>query len=100
MPGPLAHVGMVALCPHGGMVMEVPSAPRVLLSGMPTATLADQYPIVACVFNVAGAPHPCIRVQWLVPAGAFFVTCVSCAAARATVSASASVSTKSSSAAL
>ncbi len=68
MPGPLAHVGMVALCPHGGTVMEVPSAPRVLLSGMPAATLADQYLIVACVFNVAGAPHPCIRVQWLAPA--------------------------------
>jgi len=68
MPGPLAHVGMVALCPHGGLVMEVPSAPRVLLGGMPAATLADQYPIVACVLNVAGAPHPCIRVQWLVPA--------------------------------
>ena len=68
MPGPLAHVGMVALCPHGGMVMEVPSAPRVLLSGMPAATLADQYPIVACIFNAAGAPHPCIRVQWLAPA--------------------------------
>jgi len=68
MPGLMAHVGMVALCPHGGMVVEVPSAPRVLVSGVPAATLADQYPIVGCVFNVAGAPHPCVRVQWLVPA--------------------------------
>lgn len=68
MPGPLAHVGMVALCPHGGMVTEIPSAPRVLLSGMPVATMADQYLIAGCVLNVAGAPHPCVRVQWLVPA--------------------------------
>lgn len=68
MPGPLAHVGMVALCPHAGPVLEVPAGPRVLLSGQPVATLADQYPIVGCVFNVAGAPHPCVRVQWLVPA--------------------------------
>lgn len=68
MPGPLAHVGAMALCPHGGQVVEIPSAPRVLLSGMPAATMADQYVIVGCVFNIAGAPHPCVRVQWLVPA--------------------------------
>jgi hypothetical protein len=59
---------MVALCPHGGIVTEVPAAPRVLLSGMPAATLADQYVIAGCVLNVLGAPHPCVRVQWLVPA--------------------------------
>jgi hypothetical protein len=35
---------------------------------MPAATLADQYLIAGCVFNVSGAPHPCVRVQWLVPA--------------------------------
>jgi hypothetical protein len=35
---------------------------------MPAATLADQYLIAGCVFNVLGAPHPCVRVQWLVPA--------------------------------
>jgi hypothetical protein len=35
---------------------------------MPAATMADQYLIAGCVFNVAGAPHPCVRVQWLVPA--------------------------------
>jgi hypothetical protein len=68
MPGPLAHVGMVAVCPHGGLITDVPSAPRVLVSGMPVATLADQYLIAGCVFNVAGAPHPCMRVQWLAPA--------------------------------
>jgi hypothetical protein len=68
MPGPLAHVGAVAMCPHGGMVLEIPSAPRVLVSGMPVATMADQYLVVGCVFNIAGAPHPCIRVQWVVPA--------------------------------
>ncbi|HEX9893373.1 MAG TPA: hypothetical protein VGA78_05585 [Gemmatimonadales bacterium] len=68
MPTPVAHVGAVALCPHGGPVTEIPATPRVLLSGMPAATMADQYLIAGCVFNVAGAPHPCVRVQWLVPA--------------------------------
>jgi hypothetical protein len=68
MPAPIVHVGAVTLCPHGGGVTEVPSAPRVLLSGMPAATMADQYLVAGCAFNVAGAPHPCVRVQWLVPA--------------------------------
>jgi hypothetical protein len=50
------------------MVTEVPSAPRVLLGGMPVATIADQYLIAGCLLNVASVPHPCVRVQWLVPA--------------------------------
>jgi hypothetical protein len=68
MPGPLVHVGAVALCPHAGMVTEIPAAPRVFVSGMPVASLLDQYVVIGCPLNVAGAPHPCVRVQWLVPA--------------------------------
>jgi uncharacterized Zn-binding protein involved in type VI secretion len=69
MPGFLFHVGASAICPHAGQVMVVPSAPRVLVSGMPVATLGDFYPIAACVFTVPpGKPQPCIKVQWLVPA--------------------------------
>jgi hypothetical protein len=68
MPTPLAHAGAVAQCPHGGAVTFIPSAPRVLVSGMPVATLPDAAPVAGCAFNVSGAPHPCLRVQWLVPA--------------------------------
>jgi hypothetical protein len=69
MPGPMFHVGGSAICPHGGQVTVVPGSPRVLLSGMPAATIADTFPIVGCVFTVPpGKPQPCIRVQWLVPA--------------------------------
>jgi hypothetical protein len=46
----------------------VTSNSRVLLSGMPAATLADNYLIAGCAFNVAGKPQPCMRVQWLTPA--------------------------------
>jgi hypothetical protein len=67
MPAPVVHVGAVTLCPHGGPVTEIPSAPRVLLSGMPAATMADQYLVAGCAFS-PGAPHPCVRVQWVVPA--------------------------------
>jgi len=68
VPGALSHVGAMARCPHGGVITEIPSAPRVFLSGMAAATVGDQYTIVGCAFNVGGAPHPCVRVQWLVPA--------------------------------
>ena len=73
MPGPLMHVGAAALCPHGAPVNVVSTNARVLVSGMPVATLADQYLIAGCPFNVSGAPSPCVRVQWLVPAARVLV---------------------------
>ena len=68
MPGPIYHVGAVAICPHGGQVTTISSNARVTVSGMPIATIADQSLVAACAFNVSGAPMPCVRVQWLVPA--------------------------------
>ncbi|MCU1348999.1 MAG: hypothetical protein JWO56_2029 [Acidobacteria bacterium] len=74
MPGPLYHAGAVAICPHGGQVTVIPSAPRVLVSGMPVATMSDTTLVAACVFTVPpGKPQPCIRVQWLVPAARVLV---------------------------
>jgi hypothetical protein len=67
MPGPLFHVGAIALCPHGGQVMTVPGSPRVLVSGMPVATMADQYLVAGCAFTIP-PPQPCLQVQWLTPA--------------------------------
>lgn len=68
MPGLLFHVGAAAMCPHAGQVSTISSNTRVLVSGMPVATLADTYLVAGCPLNVAGAPHPCVKVQWLVPA--------------------------------
>jgi hypothetical protein len=68
MPGFLYQVGATAMCPHAGQVTAIASSPRVLLGGQPATTLADQFVIAGCSFNVSGAPHPCVKVQWLVPA--------------------------------
>ena len=69
MPGPLFHVGAVAICPHGGQMSVVSGNTRVLVSGQPVATMADQYLIAGCAFTVPpGKPQPCIRAQWLTPA--------------------------------
>jgi uncharacterized Zn-binding protein involved in type VI secretion len=74
MPGLLFHVGGSAICPHAGQITVVPGSPRVLVSGMPAATLGDFYPIAACVFTVPpGKPQPCIKVQWLVTAVRVFI---------------------------
>jgi hypothetical protein len=69
MPGSVVHVGATAICPHGGQVSVTPGSPRVQVSGMPVATLADAYPVAGCAFTVPpGKPQPCAQVRWLVPA--------------------------------
>lgn len=69
MPGPLFHVGASAICPHGGQVTVISSNTRVLVSGMPVATLGDQYVVAGCAFTVPpGKPQPCVKALWLVPA--------------------------------
>jgi hypothetical protein len=69
MPGPLFHVGAAAICPHGGQVTVISSNSRVLVGGMPVATMGDTYVVAGCAFTVPpGKPQPCVKVQWLVPA--------------------------------
>jgi hypothetical protein len=68
MPGPIYHVGNTAVCPHGGQAQDVPSTPRVTVMGQPIGLMPDQYLIAGCAFNIGGAPHPCVRIQWLQPA--------------------------------
>ena len=68
MPGFLYNVGTSAMCPHGGQVTAIASSPRVTLGGTPATTTADTFVVAGCAFNVGGSPHPCVKVQWLVPA--------------------------------
>lgn len=73
MPGPLVHVGAVGFCPHGGALTVISTNTRVLVNGMPVATIADQFMIAGCVFTVGPKPQPCLTVQWLVPAARVMV---------------------------
>lgn len=72
MPGPVLHVGAVVTCPHGIPAQVVPGSPRVLLSGMPAATMADTFPVAGCPFQIpvgpGTKPSPCIQLRWTVPA--------------------------------
>lgn len=68
MPGPLLTAGSVILCSHGGSAQATAPNPRVMLSGQPVVTQAAPHMVVGCVFNVSGAPSPCITATWTVGA--------------------------------
>src|SRR3954469_3101417 len=62
------HVGASAMCPHGGQVTAIPTSPRVTVGGQPVTTMSDRPLIAGCAFSTPAGPHPCIKVQWLMPA--------------------------------
>jgi hypothetical protein len=69
MPGFLVHVGASLTCTHAAPVNIVSSNTRVLVSGMPVATLADAFLVAGCPFTIPGPkPQPCVKVQWVTPA--------------------------------
>ncbi|MDQ1287763.1 MAG: hypothetical protein QG622_1328 [Actinomycetota bacterium] len=72
MPGPILHAGSGLTCPHGVPAQVTPGSPRVLVSGMPVATMTDTYPVTGCPFQIpvgAGTkPSPCLQIRWTVPA--------------------------------
>jgi hypothetical protein len=56
------------MCPHGGTVRTVPANAHVTLGGAQIVLATDTFPIGGCAFNISGAPHPCVQVQWIVSA--------------------------------
>ena len=66
------HVGAVFTCPHAGTGQTISTNTRVLVNGMPVATMVDQFVIAGCPFQIpvgAGTkPQPCVKVLWAVPA--------------------------------
>ncbi len=76
MPGPIAHVGAQATCPHGGQA-TITSTSRVLLSGQPMATIAAPSTVTGCAFQISTPggpkPQPCVLAQWTVGATRVFV---------------------------
>lgn len=65
----LQHVGLTALCPHGGNVTVISTNTRVKASGQHIAVLGDTFIIAGCPFMIpSGNPQPCTAIQWLAPA--------------------------------
>ncbi len=68
MPAYLLDAGTSIMCPHGGSGAPSPRSVRAKLGGKPPLLADDLVTIAGCAFNVSGAPSPCLRVQWLMPA--------------------------------
>lgn len=68
MPAPILHVGATVLCSHGGQAAPTAPNPRVLVSGMPVATIAAPYVVAGCAFAPPAGNGPCVTAQWVVGA--------------------------------
>ncbi len=62
MPGPLLHQGAVVLCAHAGQAQPLVPNPRVLVSGMPTLTIAAPFAVAGCALPPP-AGGPCLTAQ-------------------------------------
>src|SRR3984957_2834546 len=69
MPAPILHVGATVMCAHGGQALPTVPSPRVLVSGMPIATIAAPYVVAGCAFVPPAGNGPCVTGQWTVGAG-------------------------------
>lgn len=56
------------LCAHGGQAIPTVPSARVLVSGMPIATIAAPYTVAGCAFVPPGGNGPCVTGQWVVGA--------------------------------
>ena len=68
MPGPILHLGATVLCAHGGQAVPTVPSPRVMVSGIPIATIAAPYSIAGCAFVPPAGNGPCVTAQWVVGA--------------------------------
>lgn len=66
--GQLLNTSSVMMCPHGGSVSAISSNARTKADGAFVVRPSDTFMIAGCPLNVSGAPHPCMRVQWVTPA--------------------------------
>ena len=64
MAGFLLHQGAVVMCAHGGQAMPTVPNPRVLVMGMPTATIAGPWVVAGCPLVPPPLP-PCVTAQWV-----------------------------------
>lgn len=72
MSGNLVTVASSLICTHGAPVTVAPGNARVRAGGAPVATLADQFTVAGCPFQIpigtGTKPQPCVTVRWIAPA--------------------------------
>lgn len=65
MPGFLLHVGAQVTCMHSGQAQPTVPNLRVTVNGQKTVTATAPYTVAGCIFNVSGAPSPCVTAKWV-----------------------------------
>src|SRR5260370_15353043 len=65
MAGFLLHQGATVMCLHGGQATPPVPNPRVLVMGMPTASIATPWLVAGCP-GIPPAVPPCVTGQWVV----------------------------------
>src|SRR6266545_8377078 len=68
MAAPILTQAARIMCLHGGQATVVPQNMTVQIMGSPVLVLTDVFMIIGCPFNIAGAPAPCVNMQWTMPA--------------------------------
>ncbi len=62
------------VCPHGGVVMHIPSTvTSYRVDGQPPLLLMDNYIVTGCANNIAGLSVPCFRVLWSSPSTMLYI---------------------------
>ena len=61
--GALLTASAQMMCPHGGMVVAIPSTPAVAAGGDPVVLMTDTFVVAGCPFAPV-IPQPCVLVQW------------------------------------
>ena len=56
------------MCPHGGSATVTPTAARTSVDGDPPLRQGDVSTVAGCGLNISGAPSPCVRIEWMLPA--------------------------------
>ena len=64
--GGLLTSASTLMCPHGGTVNAITSNGRASAGSSPLVRASDTFTIAGCTFQISGAPHPCVQVQWIV----------------------------------
>lgn len=59
----------VMMCPHGGIVTIVSTNFKVRAGGSFIVRPSDVFAIVGCSLAPGGLLHPCVLVEWRMPAG-------------------------------
>src|SRR4051812_45821108 len=64
----LLNTSSLMMCPHGGTVQATSTNTRAKAAGDFILRPSDVFLIAGCPFVAGVVPHPCVRVQWVVPA--------------------------------